>query len=79
MARRRKRRRKRDIDVTGEYAAVCLLLAIDLGLDPGDVYNCWAQLSLMRRFEQGLGRAVAEDGAWRDVRAILERDGAEPN
>ena len=67
------------MDAKGRYAAATVLLAATLGVDADWLYRVWIQLALMRRYEQGLPQAAAEDGAWRDVRAMLEKDGEEAN
>lgn len=61
------------------YSSECRELARDLGWDAGTVRHWWRECSLMRRYEQQWPESVAEWAAWRDVVAMFDKRGAEPD
>ena len=64
-------------DATGEWRARCREFADDLGYRAKDVWYWFDQIASAREFH-GLirQRCVAEDAAWRDVVACLDKRGA---
>lgn len=61
------------------YAEECAELAESLGWDAGSVRHWFNECALMRRYEQKWPASVAEWAAWRDVIALFDKRGAEPD
>lgn len=65
-------------DKHGIFEAACIDLADALGWERGVVCHYWSQCALARE-KTGQSRAVAEDAALYDVRAIFDKRGCQPS
>jgi hypothetical protein len=60
-------------DPTGKIAEAMMEFCNDLGFRIVEVWTHWSELSLCREYELRVPQEAAEEAAWRDIKACLDK------
>lgn len=70
---RTNKRLRSERDPDGKIARDMMQLCNDLGFSVTETYGTWVELALCHEFELGIPQAAAEESAWRNLKACLDK------